>query len=227
MNPNEYQLNEYDKTRIQPLLSQISKYGIRFKYFITIAYWYAMKDYGKCCADAQSTRAKLRSFFKSGLRAWFFIEKHTKPGEKNYGGFHLHCLVEEPINAWAEPSARILNWVDGAPKRDKPSPHSEAGLGKQQKLYLIKKVVQRLQKKQLPQGERGVDVREISDLERCLSYCSKQYEWFMPSYEVLAPASDIDFKPLLYFKQNGLRYETRPQAILARANRALHLSTSA
>lgn len=209
MNPNEYQLSEYDKTRIRPLLSQIEEYGIEFKYFMTITYWYAVKKYEKCCIDAHRTRNKLRSFFKSGLRIWFFIEKHANPQEKNYGGFHLHCLVEDPNNAWAEPSNRVLRWAEAVRDNDTEHAYLEAGLSKRMKMQLVKKVVQNLQKNQISQGSKGVDVREIYDLERCLSYCSKQFERFMPSYQVLAPASDINFKPFLLFRQNGLQHESR------------------
>lgn len=227
MNPNEYQLNENDKTRIKPLLKQVETNKFHFKYFVTIVYWYTMREYDKCCLDAFNTRTKLRSFFKSGIRTWFFIEKHTDPTEKNYGGFHLHMLLEDPADAWEMPSTRMLKWMGLEPITEGPETLLKSTPDEQQKMDLVKKVIQRLQQKHISQGKKGVDVRKIYDLERCLSYCSKQFERFLPSYKVIAPSSDIDLKPFLKFKQNGLQYQTRKDTILERVDKPLRQPTCA
>ena len=212
MNPNQYPLSEYDKTRIRPLIQQIQDKNLKFRYLITIAYWYTKKDYAKCITDAHKTRRVLRDFFKSNIRCWFFLEKHTDPSQKNYGGFHLHALVEDPSNRWEDLTERQKHWIStlNAPTPSKGAEALPEGAPTtQQKVALIQKVVQRLQKQTVAQGSKGVDVREIYDLEPCLSYCSKQFEQFLPSYEVIAAPSDIDFKFFLAYKQNGLQYIPR------------------
>jgi hypothetical protein len=215
MNPNQYPLNERDKTRIKPLIHQVQENVLEFRYLITIAYWYTNKDYAKCIADAHKTRRVLRDFFKSDIRCWFFVEKHTDPNQKNYGGFHLHALAEDPSDRWENLTERQKHWI-GHPKSPTPSEGTEALAGvtpsAQQKTDLIRNVVQRLQKKTVAQGSRGVDVREIYDLEPCLAYCSKQFERFLPSHEVIAAPSDIDFRFFLTYKQNGLQYTPRFQS---------------
>lgn len=212
MNPNQYQMNEYDQARIRPLKDQIQDRSIEFRYLMTIAYWYTNKDYAKCLVDARKTRRVLRDFFKSDIRCWFFVEKHTDPTQKNYGGFHLHSLVEDPSERWQRLTERQKQWLAGLDGPDQ-STSTGALLGgapsTEQKMLLIQKVVQRLQKQTLPQGAKGVDVREIYDLDPCLSYCSKQFEYFMPSYEVIAAPSDIDFRFFLNNKQDGLQYRPR------------------
>jgi hypothetical protein len=111
MNPNQYPLSEYDKTRIRPLMHQIQDKNLEFRYLITIAYWYSNKDYAKCITDAHKTRRVLRDFFKSNIRCWLFVEKHTDPSQKNYGGFHLHALVEDPSDRWENLTGRQKHWI--------------------------------------------------------------------------------------------------------------------
>ena len=212
MNPNQYQLNEYDQTRIRPLKDQIQDKHLEFRYLMTIAYWYTNKDYAKCITDAQKTRRLLRDFFKSDIRCWFFVEKHTDPSQKNYGGFHLHALLEDPSDRWQNLTERQKKWMGTL---SAPAPAvgtgalAEGAPGTEQKMLLIQKVVQRLQKQTVAQGSRGIDVRKIYDLDPCLSYCSKQFEHFLPSYEVIAAPSDIDFQFFLRNKQDGLQYRPR------------------
>ena len=212
MNPNQYPLSAYDKTRIRPLKDQIQDRTIEFRYLMTIAYWYTNRDYTKCLLDAQKTRRVLRDFFKSDIRCWVFVEKHTDPSQKNYGGFHLHALLEDPSDRWQNLTERQKRWIStlNAPTRPEGTEALPEGApNTQQKVALIQKVVQRLQKQTVAQGSKGVDVREIYDLEPCLSYCSKQFEYFMPSYEVIAAPSDIDFRFFLNNKQDGLQYRPR------------------
>jgi len=60
-------------------------------------------------------------------------------------------------------------------------------------------------------SKKGTHAIKIqSNLNRVLAYCTKQFERFHPSYEVLDPtSSDIDCSYFLQKKQNGLDYETR------------------
>lgn len=212
MDPNKYPLSDYDIARIKPLCQQIQDKGLGFRYLMTITYWYTNKDYGKCLKDAHKTRKVLRDFFKSGIRCWFFVEKHTDPTQKNYGGFHLHSLIEDPSERWQRLTERQKQWLEGWDEQEH-STGAGALVGgtpsRKQKMLLIQKVVQRLQKQTLPQGAKGVDLREIYDLDPCLSYCTKQFEHFLPSYEVIAAPSDIDFDFFIKNKQYGLQYRKR------------------
>ena len=55
----------------------------------------------------------------------------------------------------------------------------------------------------IPNGKSGVDIRSIHNLEKLTGYCTKQFEWHRPSYEVIDPvSSDVDVSHYLHYKQN-------------------------
>lgn len=198
------------------MLNEVSSNRINFKYLVTIDYWYRMTEYNRVVSDCKEDRKLLREFFKSDIRLIGFIEKHTDPEQKNFGGYHRHYLVSEvPTERWLNPTARMEKWM----LELNPEMVFSARFGQvpplEQQMELVKVVLQRLRSKSTAQGSLGVDVREVYELEGALSYCSKQFEHYHPSYEVIAPSSDINFKHFIENKQDGITYVPRPQAIPA------------
>ena len=109
--PVKYQLNDIDKTRIEPLLREVTSNRVNFKYLVTIDYWFPMRDYNRVIQDTKEDRKLLRSFFKSDIRLLGFIEKHTNPEHANFGGYHRHYLVSEiPAERWLQPTPRMEKW---------------------------------------------------------------------------------------------------------------------
>jgi hypothetical protein len=83
-----------------------------------------------------------------------------------------------------------------------------SGITDQQKMELLTKVIRQLPF--IPNGRKALDIRPIYNLEKLIAYCSKQFEWVLPSYQVIDPtSSDIDITPFLNQKQNGLQWQTR------------------
>ena len=211
---SKYQVNDIDKIRIKPLLNQVSTTGIEFKYLVTIDYWFPMKTYNRVVKDCSEDRRLIRSFFKSDIKVWSFIELHTDHDQKNYGGYHRHHLVSEiPRETWLNPTPRMEKWMLEVDPEMVFSVKFGVEPTPQQKMELVKKVLRKLQPNSVAQGGLGIDMREIYDLEGVLSYCSKQFEHYHPSYEVIAPTSDINLKHFIENKQYGLNYRGRPQTI--------------
>lgn len=214
LEPSKYQVNDIDKIRIKPLLNQVSTTGIEFKYLVTIDYWFPMKTYNRVVKDCSEDRRLIRSFFKSDIKVWSFIELHTDHDQKNYGGYHRHHLVSEiPRETWLNPTPRMEKWMLEVDPEMVFSVKFGVEPTPQQKMELVKKVLRKLQPTSVAQGSLGIDMREIYDLEGVLSYCSKQFEHHHPSYEVIAPTSDINLKHFIENKQYGLNYRGRPQTI--------------
>jgi len=220
MNTNEYQLNEYDRMRIEPFKKQIENKNIKFKYLMTLDYWFPLDDYSKALQDNKRTRVLLRSFFASGIRLWFWNEKHTNPSTRNYGGLHRHILLEDPSDRWKDPSPRVSKWLwdigaEPTPKGTEPTLTD--------KLRLLKKVVQRLDKKSVAQGSLGVDIREIHNLDGVLSYCSKQFNNPLHPAQVFDLKNSLDIeelKQLKIFRASNYEHarETRHKEVFERVS---------
>lgn len=214
--PVKYQLNDIDKTRIQPLLCEVTSNSINLKYLVTIDYWFPMRNYNRVIQDTKEDRKLLRSFFKSDIRLIGFIEKHTNPEHANFGGYHRHYLVSEiPAERWLKPTPRMENWMLNLDPEMVFSVRFGVLPTPQQQMDLVKAVLTKLHSSSVSQGRMGVDVREIYDLEGVLSYCSKQFEHYHPSYEVIAPNSDINLKHFIEKKQYGTTYCNRQETIPA------------
>lgn len=108
-----YQLNEYDLRRIRPLLNEIRNQKIKFRYFLTIDYWYKMDNISKILEDNHHLKKTIRSFYKSDIKMFFFTERHLNPSAKNYGGFHRHILLEDaPESRWKNPTKQLQTWMN-------------------------------------------------------------------------------------------------------------------
>ena len=91
-----YQLTEYNKKRIRPLLNEIKQKGINFKYFLTIDYWWKMIDDIRVLEDNKHLRKLLRKYFKKPIRFFFTSEKHLSNSDSPvFLGYHRHILMEE------------------------------------------------------------------------------------------------------------------------------------
>jgi len=210
MQPNEYQLNDIDRVRIAPLLNQIQKNTLHLKYMVTLEYWYPMKKYDKVIVHARDDRKLVRQYFKSDVRFIGFAEKHTNINTPNYMGYHRHELFEDiPTERWLNPTKRMENWM----LEYDPSMLFGIRYGTEpttdQKMALMRRVLQKLQPKQVAQGKLGIDIREIYNLQGVLAYCSKQFEHYHPSYEVIMPSSDICLRHFIEKKQLGEQYVAR------------------
>ena len=95
-----YEMNVLDSTRIQPLLKQVRNKGIKFKYFITIPYYYRNTDYNSVLLDNKGIRENLRTVFGSGVRMWFFIEKHLDPGSGIWWVPSAFIAGKIPADTW-------------------------------------------------------------------------------------------------------------------------------
>ena len=94
------------------------------------------------------------------------------------------------------------------------------GITTQQKMELLNRVIRLLPF--IPNGKSGVDIRTIHNLEKLTGYCTKQFEWHRPSYEVIDPvSSDVDVSHYLHYKQDGTEWKTRHEAIPPRAHNRL------
>lgn len=203
---DSYELNPLDNTRIQPLLKQIKLNDLCFRFFISSVYW-APTPYEVVQKHNREIRRTIRSFFKENIRMWFFIEKH-----KESNSWHRHILMEDaPTDKWKNPSSRMRNFLMKDPEIYFASTIG-TGITNQQKMEFLNRVLRVLPI--IPNGNSGLDIRPIHNLEKLTAYCSKQFEMELPSYEVLDPSSsDIDPKHLIHYKQNGTSWKTRQEAI--------------
>ena len=215
-----YEMNVLDSTRIQPLLKQVRNKGIKFKYFITIPYYYRNTDYNSVLLDNKGIRENLRTVFGSGVRMWFFIEKHLDPGSRHYGGFHRHLLLEKiPADTWNHPSDALMEHLLNV----NPELLFGGEVSDRDQINVINHVL-RLHES-VPNGSGGLVTKEIFVLNRLLAYCSKQWEKILPAYESIDPTnSDLDISYLLKNKQDGTSWKTRSQTLPNGFNRSLRTS---
>ena len=197
-------INVLDEASIKPLLKEINKKGIEFNYFITLDYPRRTSNYNKVLSDNKVLKEDLIRFFGCEVRMLFFIEKHTGDGALS-GSYHRHILLEEPTFTTREINTYLLNYD--------PEGRFEMllgeGLSEESKLKMVEHAFR--SSRTTCNSKKGTHAIKIqSNLNRVLAYCTKQFERFHPSYEVLDPtSSDIDCSHFLRYRQDGLGYETR------------------
>lgn len=211
---DSYEMNILDHTRIKPLLEQVRLNDLSFRFFISSVYW-STTSYDVVQRHNKEIRRTIRSFFKDDIRMWFFIEKH-----QDGVGFHRHILLEDaPNSRWKNPTTRMQNFLMEDPESFFACTMGN-GLNDSQKMELLKKVFRLLPF--IPNGQSGLDIRLIHNLEKLTAYCSKQFEFVRPAYEVIDPvSSDMDITYLLDHKQDGTHWKTRHTAIPPRPYRSL------
>ena len=146
---------------------------------------------------------------------WFFVEKH-----KESNSWHRHILMEDaPTDKWKHPTTRMSNFLMEDPEVYFASTIG-TGITTQQKMEFLNKVFRVLPF--IPNGKSGLDIRPIHNLEKLTAYCSKQFELERPSYEILDPSSsDIDPTELIHFKQDGIYWKPRYEAVSSRPRKRL------
>ena len=107
--------NTQDKVT-EEILKQIYSSEYNFKYFITLDYYYRCSDYNQVLSDNKRLRTILRRVYKDDIKMIIFIEKHSDPNRKIYGGYHRHILMTDASHSrWSEPSnimSRLLLEID-------------------------------------------------------------------------------------------------------------------
>ena len=206
---DSYELNILDNTRIKPLLEQIRLNDLSFRFFISSVYW-SPTSYDVVQKHNKEIRRTI-SHSSRMTSEWFFIEKHQR------WWFHRHILLEDAQAADGKNPP-----PDGLSIEDlNPSCRTLGnGLNDSQKMELLKKVFRLLPF--IPNGQSGLDIRPIHNLEKLTAYCSKQFEFVRPAYEVIDPvSSDMEITYLLDHKQDGTHWKTRHKAIPPRSYRSL------
>ena len=170
-NTTGYKLNEYDLRRIRPLLKEINHQDIKFRYFLTLNYWFKMDDISRVLEDNSHLSTAIRSFYKSDIRMFFFTEKHLDPSAKNYGGFHRHILIEDaPEKRWKSPTKQLKRWLNEITSSD-TSEYTEyfsENVFLPLRLSLLKKVVKGIHHS-TPNGSKGLKLVPIHNLSGILS----------------------------------------------------------
>ena len=174
---DSYVLTNHDKNRIRSLKDTIRNNDINFKFFITISPYKFIADNhsGRTfISDCNKfLRTKIRKFYKSDIKTWFFTEKYVDPNSKNFGGLHRHILIEDaPLYRWENPSNSMLNFLE----KFAPEAIFSAKFGEEvsdlHKIELLKRVCRLCD--QTPNGNLGLDIRPIHNTEKLLGYCTKQ-----------------------------------------------------
>tara|TARA_B100000287_G_C20500340_1_gene728856 strand:- start:18 stop:422 length:405 start_codon:yes stop_codon:yes gene_type:complete len=127
-----------------------------------------------------------------------FVEKHSDPTRKVYGGYHRHILITDASRSrWSEPSnimSTLLLEIDPASvfgMYDGIQPNEDI------KMKLLDKVIRGFNRS-VPNGVLGLNIKPITDLNRLVSYCTKQVGQYHPPYELVdSTNSDINPAPLL------------------------------
>lgn len=173
-NTTGYTLNIDDRSRIRLLLDKVNTHDIQFKYFLTLDYWFKMDKEDRLIKDNRHLKKILQKFFKSNIRMFFFNEKHQS------GGFHRHVALEGiPESRWLNPTPQMETFMGesdtemlfGCLAGVVPTVH--------QQMDLIKKVVKGLHHS-TPNGNLGLNLLPIYNLEGLLSYCTKQNHHNIP-----------------------------------------------
>lgn len=79
-------------------MSLISQKRIYFKWFYTISYYFKETNYQRVLEDCERLKFVLRKKYKSAARFFFFIEVHRDESQPNYGGYHIHFIVEDLLS---------------------------------------------------------------------------------------------------------------------------------
>ena len=210
----------HELNRIQPLQEQASSNGIEFKFFSTVNYHYRNTNHKKVAEDNERIRYVLRKVFGCNIRFFFFIERHTNPEEKCFGGYHKHILIEQiPAQCWHQPTSSLQNFMlKVAPEmvfagRFNQEPHQH------HQNALVTLVVRSLCKN-VPNGILGMYTEAVTNTAGALVYCTKQFnmhkfgklhKW----YEVLdTKNSDCDARTLLD-RYDSHKHQTRYEKVLA------------
>ena len=203
--------------RIRPLKNQIRTNKLDLRYFITITYWYRNTDYYSVVEDNKLLKNHIKDFFGS-MGMIFFIEKHTDPESNHFHGFHRHLVLEEiPDEALMNPSQKLTNFLSTTDPEALFDFKFTGSVPSEKKQILLKKVIRTCNR--VPNGVLGLDVKPIHDLDNLLGYCTKQFERFLPSYEVIdSTNSDLDIRHFINRKHDGINWIQRHQASFARQN---------
>ena len=216
---DSYVLSSTDKNRISPLIKELQ--DLSFKYFITIPYYHKEIEQEKVVQDNKRLRFAIRNIYKSNIRMWFFIEKHTKETENNYGGFHRHILIEdvatEDWNNLPDSLEKVI--LDVAPDALFAINFSNEPT-EEQKIKILKRVCRFC--KSVPNGNDGLDIRPIHNVEKLIGYCTKQVKSEEQSYEVIDnDNSDLDNQVLAHSSHDN---DHRLQVLPFRTNRTIRPS---
>ena len=174
---DSYVLTDKDKTRIKGLKIVTESNELSFKYFITISPYsfIADNDYGRKYVSEENLflRTKIRRFFKSDIKFWFFTEKYSDASSKHYGGLHRHILMEDLSSyRWNNPTNSMINFYEKFAPEAIFSTMCGEEVSEIHKVELIKRVCRLCN--QTPNGKSGLDIRTIHNQEKLLGYCTKQ-----------------------------------------------------
>ena len=202
---SNYTLTNIDKNRIKPLLELIKDHNINFKYFITISpYSYVPNnDEGKnyIISENNFLRKKIRKFYKSDIRIWFFIETYSELNGQHSGGLHRHMLIEDaPESRWSNPTKDMQEFLLRYDPEGLFELRFNGELSELHKIELLKKVCRLC--RQTPNGKQGLDIRPIDDLEKLTGYCTKQIKSVEKSFDVI-DEENSDFMNQLNLKNDG------------------------
>lgn len=197
---DSYELSNVDEARIKPLMKQIVSNGYQFEYFVSTVYHHYC-SYDLIQRHNRELKRSIRKFYKDDIKMIFFIEQHKS------GSYHRHVLIEDACERrWKDPSSKMQNFL-----KDSTEDYVACMVGspsKDCKVDLLKRCIRRMNF--ISNGKKSVDVRPIFNLKKLLGYCTKQCEWFHPSYEVIDPvSSDIDISFYLHHKQYGTEWIKR------------------
>lgn len=172
-------LNIDDRDRIRLLLDAINTHGIEFKYFLTLDYWWQMKNVSRVLEDNRHLKKILQSFFKCPIDAFFFTEKHQSEA------FHRHILLGDiPDYRWLNPTTQMQTFMlELSPEMLFRCLSGEVPSVKD-KMNLMQKVIKGLHAS-TPNGELGLRLMPIHNVEGLLSYCTKQNQGNIPHEYVI------------------------------------------
>ena len=174
---DSYVLTDKDKTRIKGLKIVTESNELSFKYFITISPYSFIDDNGSgreyVSKENLFLRTKIRRFFKSDIKFWFFTEKYSDASSKHYGGLHRHILMEDLSSyRWNNPTNSMINFYEKFAPEAIFSKMNGEEVSEIHKVELIKRVCRLCN--QTPNGKSGLDIRTIHNQEKLLGYCTKQ-----------------------------------------------------
>jgi len=216
---DSYVLSSTDKNRIRPLIKELQ--DLSFKYFITIPYYHKEIEQEKVVQDNKRLRFAIRNIYKSNIRMWFFMEKHMNISGKHYGGFHRHILIEEPAPTdWNY----LPNTLEQVVLKVAPDALFAINFSneptEEQKIKILKSVCRFC--KSVPNGNDGLDIRPIHNVDKLIGYCTKQIKTEEQSYDVIDYGnSELDNKVLANSSHNN---DHRLQVLSIRTNRTIRPS---
>ena len=217
------------KKLVETLQDQINKNDLRFYWYITIVYHKKM-ELDDVRSDNERFRYVIRKFFRSGIRMWFFNERHHE-SVKLKDGYHKHIWMESiPDDCWKSRSNQMDKFlldIDpsilfGINFGDNPTDSQQTDL--------LDKVIRSFNKS-IPNGKDAVKIKPISeDLGGVKGLCvyNTKDTWRHGERieEVIdwENSDDLDIEPLAELKnvrQNTIIDFTRHKNIFAGNHRAL------